>query len=140
LQNGEVTSTIDYSLNARAANAAFKKARIDVRPKTSQNGPQVRPACHPDGTVYLAFMRWTAQAGSWPANTLVITADLVVVRDDNGGSGAAPFTALRDPVDQAPGVRVVQSITFPFHHDERGVPGQQRLGGDVAIASDPTDA
>lgn len=134
------TSTIDYSLNARAAKAKFKKAKIDGRPNTMQNGPQVRPACHPNGRVYLAFMRWTGQHGSWPANTLVVTADLVVVRDDSGGTGAAPFTALRDPNDHAPGVRVVQSITFPFHHDETGVPGQQRLGGDVAIAVDPTNA
>jgi hypothetical protein len=105
-----------------------------------QNGPQVRPACHPNGRVYLAFMRWTAQQGNWEANTLVVTADVIVVRDDNGGTGASAFVSLRDPADNQPGVRVVQSITFPFHHDERGVPGQQRLGGDVAIAVDPTDA
>ncbi len=133
------TSTIDFSLNARAAHAVFKNARIDRRPNTMQNGPQVRPACHPNGRVYLAFMRWTAQQGNWPANTLVVTGDLIVVRDDSGGNDAPPFTSLRDPVDHQPGVRVVQAITFPFHHDESGVPGQQRLGGDVAIAVDPTD-
>jgi len=134
------TSTIDFSLNARAAKAVFKTIRIDDRPNTMQNGPQVRPACHPDGRVYLAFMRWTAQNGNWNANTLVITADLIVVRDDNGGRGPAFFTSLRDPIDNQPGVRVVQGITFPFHHSHQGVPGQQRLGGDVAIAVDPTDA
>jgi|RhiMetdeSRZDD1v2_1073273.scaffolds.fasta_scaffold42182_4 hypothetical protein len=133
------TSTIDFSLNARVANARFKKAQIDARPNTMQNGPQVRPACHSSGRVYLAFMRWTAQHGSWTANTLVVTADLVVVRDDNGGSGPSPFTSLVDPSDLKPGVRVARSITFPFHHDENGVPGQQRLGGDVAIAVDPTN-
>jgi hypothetical protein len=134
------TSTIDVSLNARAAKAKFKTTRIDSRPNQMQNGPQVRPACHPNGRVYLAFMRWTASQGSWEANTLVITADLVVVRDDNGGNGARPFGTLVDPADNRPGVRVVQGITFPFHHDETGVPGQQRLGGDLAIAVDPTDA
>jgi hypothetical protein len=133
------TSTIDFSLNARVATARFKKAQIDARPNTMQNGPQVRPACHSSGRVYLAFMRWTGQSGSWPANTLVITADLVVVRDDTGGSGTSPFTGLVDPDDHRPGVRVARSITFPFHHDESGVPGQQRLGGDVAIAVDPTN-
>src|SRR5207244_1461758 len=46
---------------------------------------------------------------------------------------------LVDAVDNKAGVRVVQGITFPFHHDETGVPGQQRLGGDVAIAVDPTN-
>jgi len=134
------TSTIDFSLNARAANSIFKKTRIDSRPNTMQNGPQVRPACHSNGRVYLAFMRWTAQQGVWEANTLVVTADVIVVRDDNGGNGVSPFTSLRDPVDNLPGVRVVQSITFPFHHDENGVAGQQRLGGDVALAVDPTNA
>jgi hypothetical protein len=134
------TSTIDYSLNARAAKAAFKNAKIDARPSTMQNGPQVRPACHPNGRVYLAFMRWIGQQGNWVANTLVVTADLIVVRDDSGGGGKQPFTDLSDPGDNQPGVLVVQSITFPFHHDETGVPGQQRLGGDVAIAVDPTNA
>jgi hypothetical protein len=100
----------------------------------------VRPACHRNGRVYLAFMRWTAQQGNWEANTLVVTGDLVVVRDDSGGRGSTPFRSLLDPADSQPGVRVVRSITFPFHHDETGVPGQQRLGGDVAIAVDPTNA
>src|SRR5207249_2332331 len=136
LGSNTTSSTIDYSLNAKVAKATFKKARIDGRPSVGQNGPQVRPACHANGRVYLAFMRWTAQHGSWPANTLVITADFVVVRDDNGGAGPAPFTALVDPIDHQAGVRVAQAITFPFHHDAHGVPGQQRLGGDVAIAVD----
>jgi hypothetical protein len=134
------TSTIDYSLNARVAKAVFKMARIDSRPKPLQNGPQVRPACHPDGTVYLAYMHWTAQTGTWESNTLVVTADFVVVRDDSSGSANPAFAALVDPADNLAGVRVVQGITFPFHHDETGVPGQQRLGGDVAIAVDPTDS
>lgn len=134
------TSFIDFSLNARAAKAVFKNRRIDSRPNTMQNGPQVRPAVHPSGRVYLAFMRWTDQTGSWPANTLVVTADVIVVRDDSGGTGAAPFSDLTDVGDGRAGVRVARSITFPFHHDESGVPGQQRLGGDVAIAVDPTDA
>jgi hypothetical protein len=137
---GGNTSTIDYSLNAAVSKAKFKKAHLEVRPNVGQNGPQVRPACHADGTVYLAYMGWRAETGDWVANTLVVTADLVVVRDDRGGNGKSPFTALVDPGDGLAGVRVAQGISFPFNHDEKGVPGQQRLGGDVAIAVDPTDS
>jgi hypothetical protein len=134
------TSTIDFSLNGAATKAKFKKARIESRPTDNQNGPQVRPACHADGTVYLAYMGWRASTGNWKANTLVVTADLVVVRDDKGGNSTKPFQHLLDPGDSLPGRRIVQGITFPFHSSERGVPGQQRLGGDVAIAVDPTNS
>jgi hypothetical protein len=137
--NGQ-TSTIDFSLNAGVASAAFNTARIEHRQTTGQNGPQVRPACHPDATTYLAYMGWRATSGSWPANTLVVTADVVVVRDDQSGSGAPPFSALLDPADNLPGLRVAQGIRFPFHSNAAGVPGQQRLGGDLAIAVDPTNS
>jgi hypothetical protein len=90
--------------------------------------------------VYAAYYGWRAQSGSWPANTLVVTADVVVVRDDGWGTGRAPFTALTDPTDGLPGLRVARGVTFPFHSTGRGVPGQQRLGGDIAIAVDPTDS
>jgi hypothetical protein len=137
---GGNTSTIDYSLNAAVAKAVFKKVHFEMRPNVGQNGPQVRPACHSDGTVYLAYMGWRSETGNWQANTLVVTADFVVVRDDNGGQGATPFTSLVDPADHISGIRVAHGISFPFNHDEKGVPGQQRLGGDVAIAVDPTDS
>ena len=137
--NGQ-TSTIDFSLNAAVKKAAFKTVRIEHRQTGGQNGPQVRPACHSDGTVYLAYMGWRSSSGSWPANTLVVTADLVLVRDDNGGNGTDPFTALADPSDNLPGRLIVQGVQFPFNHDATGVPGQQRLGGDVAIAVDPTNS
>ena len=138
-QNGQ-TSTIDFSLNAATAKAKFKSVRIESRQTGGQNGPQVRPACHPDGPVYLAYMGWRSSTGSWPANTLLVTADLVVVRDDAGGNSTKPFQALRDPDDNKAGRRVVQSISFPFHHDGGSVPGQQRLGGDVAITVNPSNS
>jgi hypothetical protein len=65
---------------------------------------------------------------------------VVVVRDDQGGDNSAPFTALVDPGDGLPGRRVVQGVRSPFHHVESGVPGQQRLGGDLAIAVDRTNS
>lgn len=134
------TSMVDLSLNAAATRARFKSVQIESRETDGQNGPQVRPACHSDGTVYLAYMGWRSSTGNWPANTLVVTADLVVVRDDRGGRGTKPFQALLDPDDTKPGRRVVRSISFPFHHHGESIPGQQRLGGDVAICVNPRNS
>lgn len=137
--NGQ-TSTVDFSLNGAVANAKFKKGRIESRATAQQNGPQVRPACHADGTVYLAYMGWRSTTGDWRANTLVVTGDVVIVRDDHGGNSSKPFLDLVDPADGDAGRRIVQGIRFPFNSSEAGVPGQQRLGGDLAIAVDPTNS
>lgn len=137
--NGQ-TSTVDFSLNGAVAKAKFKKTRIESRATAQQNGPQVRPACHADGTVYLAYMGWRSTTGDWRANTLVVTGDVVIVRDDNSGNGSKPFLDLLDSDDGKAGRRIVQGIRFPFNSSEVGVPGQQRLGGDLAIAVDPTNS
>ena len=39
--------------------------------------------------------------------------DIVVVRDDNWGTGVAPFTDITDPGDGMAGVRVATGITCP---------------------------
>lgn len=126
------TATLDVSLSGQGASPGFGQARIEARGTGSagQDGPSIRPAVHADGTVYAAFVGWRSATA-----TAAITADIVVVRDDNGGGGAAPFTALKDN-DGQPGRRVVQGIKFNFN----GVIGQQRVGGDVAIAVDPTNS
>src|SRR5579859_7988987 len=128
------SATIDLSTNAAVDPPTFSTARIETRPTggAGQDGPSIRPAISGDGqTVYAAFLGWrdATAAGN-------ITADVVVVRDDNGGTGAHPFTALVDSGDGRPGVRVVRGIRFDFN----GFLGQERVGGDVAIAVDPTDA
>jgi hypothetical protein len=94
----------------------------------------VRPASHPDGTVYAAFYGWRAQTGDFRAGTLVVTADVVVVRDDHAAAGADPFSDLVD-ADGRPGMRIAQGVTLPFA--VQGGPGQQRLGGSLSIAVDP---
>ena len=139
VQAPTTTSTIDMCLDALKAKTIFKSLRVDSVAGTGQNGPQIRPACHSDGSVYVAFYRWLAQSGSWQGNTLTITADVVVVRDDHGASGAAPFTDLRD-ADGSSGRRVAAGVQFPFNSSGAGVPGQQRRGGDIAIAVDPTNS
>jgi len=135
-------STVDFSLDGAAATAAsgFKKTFVDSRQGATQNGPQVRGACHKSGVTYMAFYRWTQQAGSFPANTLSITADVVVVRDDSGASGASLFSALLDPSDNKPGRLVATSVKFPFRSQGKPNEGQQRLGGDIAIAVSPADS
>jgi hypothetical protein len=133
------TATLDLSQNAGALNAAFAKVRLEQRSTgtAGQDGPQVRPVVHADGTVYAAFYGWRSQSGSWPANTLKVTADVVVVRDDQWGSSTNPFEALSDPVDGVVGMRVAQGATFSFNQTGKAVNGQQRLGGTLSLAVDP---
>jgi hypothetical protein len=135
------TATIGVSLDAAAGALVFlPPIKLDPRPAVL-DGPQVRPVIHSDGTIYAAYYGWRASTGVFGSNTLVITAaDVVVVRDDNWGSGAAPFTALGDPGDHLPGLRVVQGASFPFHisgfmfgYD----PGQNRRMGNLTMAVDP---
>src|SRR5438477_1789721 len=133
------TSTVDYSLNGAAAAAAFKNAGIESRAGASQNGPQVRTACHPGEVTYVAYYGWRKQSGSFQGNTLVITADVVVVRDDSGASGANPFTDLKDPADGLSGRLVATGVKFPFRSKGKPQEGPQRLGGDLSIAVDPSD-
>lgn len=126
------TATIDQSLDAAKAKPVFRSVRIETRSNSGQDGPSIRPCPHPDGTVYAVFHAWR----TFNQNTGEGVADVVVVRDDKGGNGAAPYTALVDAGDGKAGVRVAQGVKFNFD----GFLGLQRTGGDVAIAVDPTDS
>jgi hypothetical protein len=136
---GGHTATIDHSLNAGISSPTFSTVRIESRSTVGQDGPQIRPVTHKDGTVYAVFYRWRSLTGSFPANTLMITAaDVVVVRDDRWGAGA--YKALKDPSDNLPGRLVVQGISFPFMIAGTPQTGQQRLGGSLSIAVDPNNS
>src|SRR6266581_2026799 len=129
---GGSSATIDQSLNGGAANPDFKSIRVESRTTAGQDGPPVRPSIHPDGTAYAIYHSWRTfndKSGEG-------TADIVVVRDDQGGAGAKPFTDLVDSTDGKAGVRVAQNTKFNFN----GVLGQQRTGGDVALVVDPTNS
>jgi len=128
---GGRTATIDQTLSGAGTSPTFKSVRIESRTTSGQDGPPVRPAIHPDGTVYAVFHSWR----SFNGNTGDGTADIVVVRDDDGGSGPNPFTNLVDAGDHKAGVRVVEGAKVNFN----GFLGQQRTGGDVSIAVDPTN-
>ena len=126
------TATIDQSLDAGKATPTFKSVRVEKRTTSGQDGPPVRPCPHADGTVYAVFHSWR----TFDSHTGEGVADVVVVRDDQGASGAKPFTALVDPGDGKAGVRVAKGVKFNFD----GHLGLQRTGGDVAIAVDPADS
>src|SRR6266850_6644579 len=123
------TATIDQSLDAGKNNPSFSSVRIESRSTSGQDGPPIRPAIHPDGTVYAIFHSWRTFDNSGEG-----TADIVVVRDDNGGSGTTKFRSLLDAGDGKAGVRVVKDVKFNFD----GFLGLQRTGGDVNIAVDPS--
>jgi hypothetical protein len=66
-----------------------------------------------------------------------VTADVVVVRDDQWGDSATPFDSLEDAADGVIGQRVAQDVTFAFNRNGIADNGQQRLGGTLSIAVDP---
>lgn len=129
---GGRTATVDESANAASSNPNFRSVRIEKRRTPGQDGPSVRPAVHADGTVYAAFYSWR----SFNNTTGAGTADIVVVRDDQGGTGLNPFTALVDPADGMMGIRVAKGVRFNFG----SFLGLQRIGGDVSIAVDPSNS
>ena len=139
--SGGKTATIEQTLDGGVATPAFASVRLERRTTLGQNGPQIRPAVHGDGTIYAAFYRWITSTGSFPANTLVISnAEAIVVRDDNWGAGAAPFSALTDPSDSLAGRRVATGLSFPFNQTGVAAQGQERWGGDMSIAVDPRNS
>lgn len=136
--SGGKTATIEQTLDGGTATPTLSSIRVEKRTTGGQDGPPVRPAIHADGTVYAAFYRWITSSGNFSANTLVITnAEIIVVRDDNWGTGGTPFTALTDPSDNLSGRRVATALSFPFNRTGVAANGQERWGGDISIAVDP---
>lgn len=121
------TATIDLSLDAATAPppAGFGTHSIETRATVSQDGPPIRPCAHLDGTIYGVYQGWRTAT----------TMDVVVVRDDNWGSSATPFTALVDAGNA--GMRVVTGVSrTPLGN----LLGTQRVGGQCAIAVDPRNS
>ena len=126
------TGTVDRSADAatQPAPAGFAPFQLEHRTTSGQDGPPVRIALHPSGVVYAAFHRWVTNNGS------NITIDVVVTRDDAWGTSASPFRALVDSGDGVIGQRVATGRFIRFNDTM----GQERLGADLAITVDPTDA
>ncbi|HKG78398.1 MAG TPA: VCBS repeat-containing protein [Pyrinomonadaceae bacterium] len=124
------TATVDVTANG---GTTWNSARIEKRTTTcGQDWPSIRPAVARDGTVYAAFFRCT----NWNGSAAII--DVVVVRDDTWGTGATPFTALTDPSDGLPGMRVVTNVTIPWVNGP--ALGNQRIGSTLSLAVDPNNS
>src|SRR5213076_1923836 len=95
--------------NAGKTSPTFTSVRVESRSPAGQDGPPVRPAIHPDGTVYAVFHSWLTFDSNDEG-----TADIVVVRDDNVGNGPSKFKALVDSGDSKAGIRVVKKVKFNF--------------------------
>jgi hypothetical protein len=135
------TATIDQSQDGVAATppppSGFAINRLETRATTwfagsgPQDAPAIRPATHPDGTVYAVFCGPRSTSG-----TTILVSDIVVVRDDNWATGATPFAALTDPSDGLAGRLVRTGVNAPWFTNL----GQQRLLPNLAIAVDPRNS
>ena len=132
------TASVELSRDARTAPApaGFVSRVLERRTNVGQDGPPIRTAVHPDGTVYAAFHRWVS---SLPSGPLDFSIDVVMTRDDNWGGGSTPFRALTDPSDSRAGRRVAKDRFIRFT-GSTGPLGQERIGADLAVAVDPSDS
>jgi hypothetical protein len=118
------SATVDIWLDADAGAPASSTVRLENR-SVNRDGFQTRPAVAPDGTVYAMYYAWVTGTSS---------VDAVIARDDNWGKGGTPFTALTDPGDGKNGRRIATGVVIPPLWSYMG---QQRMGGDIAVAVDP---
>jgi hypothetical protein len=134
------TASVEVSQSARTGGppAGFATRVVERRATAGQDGPPVRTAVHPDGTVYAAFQRWATLVAD-TATFTDVRADVVVTRDDAWAAGPNPFTALTDPGDGTAGVRAATNRFVRFTSSV-GPLGQERIGSDLALAVDPGDS
>jgi hypothetical protein len=128
------TATVDFSRDAASAGHPFNSRSVDARPgiQDGQDAPSVRPAIHPDGTVYSAFLH---QVGQTADAFRFAVYNLVVVRDDQFAQGNAPFASLQGTAG-VPGQFVAVNRVIPFLPDQAGQPGplgQERIGSHLSL-------
>ena len=138
------SASVMFSLNANAgAGGTYKIAQIERGNPFVQDVAGVRIAPRPgSNTVYAAFERPTAN-GALNANNF--TGQVIVVRDDNAGNGAGvgtEFTGLGTLGSNALGFNVTKELPFSLGAARAGgtTLGKERLGSDLSIAVDPTNA
>lgn len=122
VSSNQSTAICELSLDAATAAApAGFGAAVDIESRTGNDRPSVRTAVHRAGVVYGMFV------GVRPGGS-----DIVVVRDDNWGSGG--FANLIDPGDSNAGRRIVSGVTVP---PVGTLLGSVRVSSRIAIAVDP---
>lgn len=125
------TSTVDWSLSAATAPApaGLTNDLLETRPTCGQDLPSVRPAIHKSGVVYVAFLANETGSACFAGTN---TADVVVVRDDNWGSGG--FNMLTQGGKK--GVLVATGLVMTWLGDL----GHERVGTQLSIAVDPENS
>ncbi|HEY0783095.1 MAG TPA: hypothetical protein VGE98_11605, partial [Thermoanaerobaculia bacterium] len=131
---GPASATVDQSLDAGIAVPAFAQVRIDAGTPVGRDNYQVRTTAHADGHVYAAFYR---RKGSTADG---YNADVVVVRDDNGGKTVPPFQNLVDTVTLAPGQNVVAATPVSDSFGSSAALGNEWWGGDLYLTVDPNSS
>jgi hypothetical protein len=133
---------IDFSLDPISNPlAGFSATPYNLDPRLPNpppwNSPEVRPAVKlSNGNVYIAyygvrqFREFSADEGSG-------VADVVVAKSDHNVAAAEPFSQLMDPNDHLRGVVAAPSIPFYYSQWKQDGFGDERVGGDLAIAVDP---
>jgi hypothetical protein len=131
------TATLDLSTDG---GATYHVIRLEKRGTNPSNAPSVRPTVAKDGSVYVAFFGWRNFSGDATSGTA--TSDIVVVRDDAGGTSSPPFEALKDPSDNVAGRLVATGRTIPWANPwpNPGPLGQERIGSSLSISVDPNDS
>jgi hypothetical protein len=118
-------ATVEFSLDAAsAAPPAGFIAPFIVDSRPGSNRPAVRTAIHSSGRIYGILV------GVRPGGS-----DIVVIRDDNWGSGN--FNSLVDPGDSLPGRRVATGVSVP---PVGTLLGTERISSRLSIAVDPHDS
>ncbi|HEX2645112.1 MAG TPA: sialidase family protein [Thermoanaerobaculia bacterium] len=131
------SATVDRTLSGTVATPTWVSARLDPRTTCGQDGPPIRSAIHPDGTIYAIYYRYRPPSGC----VSPIASDVIVVRDDNWANPTPRFAALTDPGDGLAGRIVVSNVRVPFTNSSQSAFGQERfVSSNVSIAVDPNNS
>ena len=122
------TATVDVSIDG---GKSFTSILLERRPTSGQDLPSVRLAVGPNGDVYATFLALR----SADSDSGDLLGDVVVMKDGVGAT-AARFEELREATDSVPGVIAVPNRPLWRQDIQLGL---QRVGGQLAIATSPTD-
>lgn len=130
---GRTAEMMFSNAGTSAPPSGFATRVMEVRNTNWEDYPPIRTAVHNSGVVYSIFFQWIS--GGIPNGR----GDVIVVRDDNFGTGATQFAALTDGSDNLAGRKVATNRLVPaFGGTALG--GNRLVGSNMAIAVDPNDA
>lgn len=125
--SGTSTARMDQMLDAGAAAPVTQSFSTDTRMPAVFDNFYVRPAVHPDGTIYTAFVRHLSSIAGG------VNAELVIRRDNTWARTPPEYQSLSG----ATGVTVA---SYPLSIDFGSSFGGERHAGDLALAVDPRDS